>query len=129
MYLYNGLEVAFDALIEVEGVFYSMSNEADRKAIGIIEADDPVWPEPAYAYNVTKKPDGSLNIEKKSDEEIAKHLLNIESHEAQVYLDSTDYLFTVDKFATLTEERRTELTGLRDAARQKVRDYKATQNA
>ena len=127
MFIFNDKEVAFDAMIEVEGVYYSVANPNDREAVGVIQVDDPVWPEPSYAYNVTKNPDGSLNVAKKSDEEIAKHTLNIEAHAAQAYLDSTDYLFTVDKYSTLTDERKTELTGKRDTARQKVRDYAAIQ--
>lgn len=47
-----------------------MAVEPGSSTAGIKEVDDPVWPEPAYAYNVTENVDGTLNIEKKPQEVI-----------------------------------------------------------
>lgn len=126
MYLYNGKKVAFDALIEVNGVHYSVANAADRQAIGVQEVPDPVWPTPAENYYVTENEDGSLNIVEKSAEQLAQQALSAEATAARIYLQDTDYLFTVDKYATLTDERKADLQVKRDAARQKIRDYTAT---
>jgi len=40
---------------------------------------------------------------------------------AQKYLDSTDIYFTIDKHAQLTQERESELTDKREAARVVIR--------
>ena len=42
--------------------------------------------------------------------------------EASEYLKSTDFYFTVDKFAQLTPERKAELETNREAARQVLRN-------
>jgi hypothetical protein len=41
--------------------------------------------------------------------------------EARQYLQSTDFYFTVDKYAQLTQERKAELEANREAARQYMR--------
>jgi hypothetical protein len=41
--------------------------------------------------------------------------------QAREYLQSTDFYFTVDKFAQLTSEHKTELEASREAARQYIR--------
>ena len=50
----------------------------------------------------------ALKIEEDKDKQIA---------EAKEYLTSTDFYFTVDKYATLSEERKLELNILRAEAR------------
>lgn len=44
-------------------------------------------------------------------------------NEAQSYLDSTDFYMTVDKYAQLSDEKRTELETLREEARGVIRSY------
>ena len=129
MFVHQNRKVSFDALIEVQGIHYSVANPADREAIGVTEQPDPVWPTPAENYYVTENEDGSLNIVEKSAEQLAQQALAKEAQAAQAYLDSTDYLFTVDKFATLDATRKDDLQVKREAARQKLRDFKAVQNA
>lgn len=46
-----------------------------------------------------------------------KHDLEVSKYEAQKYLDSTDYYFTVDKYAQLSVSKRIELETKRQAAR------------
>ena len=41
--------------------------------------------------------------------------------QAREYLQSTDFYFTVDKYAQLTPERKAELEANREAARQFIR--------
>lgn len=41
--------------------------------------------------------------------------------EAKTYLADTDFYMTIDKYATLTEERKLELTQLRAEAREFIR--------
>ena len=54
-----------------------------------------------------------------SDSVILEYRANI----AQDYLDSTDYLMTVDKHAQLDNDKKVELTSLREAARVAVRAF------
>ena len=128
MFIYKERRVAFDAKIEVDGVFYSINNPSDREAIGVQEIADPIRPTPESDYYIQEiDTEPYLSVVKKSDEQLQQQYLGAEATQAQQYLDSTDYLFTVDKYSTLTDERKTELTGKRDTARQKVRDYAAIQ--
>jgi len=57
----------------------------------------------------------------KSAEDLAQEALDAENaqkvSEAKAYLASTDFYFTVDKYATLTEERKAELKYKREDAR------------
>ena len=57
----------------------------------------------------------------KSAEDLAKEALDAENaqkvSEAKSYLASTDFYFTIDKYTLLTEERKAELTQLREDAR------------
>ena len=46
--------------------------------------------------------------------------------EAKAYLSSTDFYMTVDKYATLTEERKAELTQLRAEARVLINELEVT---
>lgn len=69
---------------------------------------------------------------KKSDEAIAAMVLADEAQAAQQHLDSTDYLFTIDRNAELVTnepERAAALVLSREAARQKVREWKDSQVA
>ena len=57
----------------------------------------------------------------KSAEQLAQEASDAENaqkvSEAKAYLASTDFYFTVDKYATLTEERQAELKSKREDAR------------
>ena len=57
----------------------------------------------------------------KTAEDLAQEALDAENaqkvSEAKAYLASTDFYFTIDKYATLTEERQTELKSKREDAR------------
>ena len=46
--------------------------------------------------------------------------------EAKAYLASTDFYFTADKYATLTDERKAELTQLRAEARELINALEVT---
>ena len=57
----------------------------------------------------------------KTAEDLAQEALDAENaqkvSEAKAYLASTDFYFTIDKYATLTEERQSELKSKREDAR------------
>ena len=52
-----------------------------------------------------------------TEEELAQQELNTKLSEAKQYLSSTDFYFTVDKYATLTDDRKFELETARANAR------------
>jgi len=93
MFIFNGQEVAFDSVVYVDGAAYSVSNKNDRVAAGITEVADPVWPTPSYAFNVSKNIDGSLSIEKKPDDEIAKIEAEQRRQERERLFAAADILF------------------------------------
>lgn len=51
--------------------------------------------------------------------------LNEKIQRAMSYLSETDYNFTVDKYSTLTDEKKVELETLREEARQTIRSAEA----
>ena len=63
----------------------------------------------------------SVNFDAKTigvdSDAVAKKDLEIKAAEAQSFLRETDFYFTVDKYATLSEERKAELTQKRAEAR------------
>lgn len=71
MYQYNGKKVSIDDMIEVAGAFYAVRNPGDRAAIGVIEVDDPVYPDPDI-FDWDENEDGSLNIRPKDPERVAE---------------------------------------------------------
>lgn len=62
---------------------------------------------------------------RKSDEQLAQLADSKALSAAKQHLLDTDYAFTVDKYAQLTEVRKAELTASREAARQTIREYEA----
>ena len=60
---------------------------------------------------------------KKSDEQLAQLADSKALGAAIQHLIDTDYAFTVDKYAQLSDERKADLTASREAARQVIRDY------
>ena len=52
-----------------------------------------------------------------TEEELAQQELEVKIAEAKTYLASTDFKMTVDYYATLTPEQQEELTMMRAAAR------------
>lgn len=57
--------------------------------------------------------------------EIKLKEINAQIAEAKQYLASTDFYMTVDKYATLTEERQLELTTKRAEARELINTLEA----
>lgn len=74
MFLLNGKKINIDAPItSEEGITYAnLRNPEIRNQLGVIEQPDPIWPEPADEFFVTENEDGSLNITRKSDEQLAE---------------------------------------------------------
>jgi hypothetical protein len=66
----------------------------------------------------------------KSAEDLAQEVLDAENaqkvSEAKSYLASTDFYMTIDKYATLTDERKAELTQLRAEARKLINALEVT---
>jgi hypothetical protein len=62
----------------------------------------------------------------KTAEDLAQDAIDAENaqkvSEAKAYLASTDFYMTVDKHATLTDERKAELTQLRAEARKLINE-------
>lgn len=58
-----------------------------------------------------------------SDADSDSAILEYRAEIAQEYLDSTDIYFTIDKYAQLTDARKTELTDLREEARIAIRAF------
>lgn len=54
---------------------------------------------------------------------VAKKDLEIKATEAQEFLQATDFYFTIDKYATLSEERKAELTQKRAEARLTINSF------
>ena len=61
-----------------------------------------------------------------TDAEVAEQARLEKVFEAKAYLASTDFYMTVDKYATLTEERKAELTQLRAEARVLINELEVT---
>lgn len=99
-----------------------------RAAVGVIEIADPT-PPADYSddtYYRTEQDDAPYVIfTRKSPEQLEQLADGKALANARKYLVDTDYLFTVDKYAQLTEERKTEMTASREASRQIIRDYEA----
>lgn len=129
MYVHNGKRVAFDAKIEVDGVFYSVNNQSDREAIGVIEIADPTRPSPAEHYIVVETDEAPfLSVTKKSDSEIELIEKSKAAADAKRHLADTDYLFTSDRHTELLAEepeRETDLRASRANARLAIREYQA----
>ena len=127
MYLLNNKKVNIDSPIVFKGVTYpSLRDASIRELLKVVEVEDPVYPDPKL-YFWTENEDGSLNIAAKPAEIVEKQRISDEAQASQYYLDSTDYLFTVDKFATLTEERKQELITKREEARVAIRLQQSNQ--
>ncbi len=58
-----------------------------------------------------------------TEEEIAKQEQAQKVAKAQVYLKETDFYMTVDKYASLSDERKAELETKREEAREVIRNY------
>jgi hypothetical protein len=106
--------------------FSKLDTPEIRQRAGVIEIADPV-PPADYSdetYYRTEQDDAPYVIyTKKSDEQLAQIADSKALAAAKQHLLDTDYAFTVDKYAQLTEERKVELTASREAARQVIRDY------
>ena len=66
----------------------------------------------------------------KTAEDLAQDAIDAENaqkvSEAKAYLSSSDFYMTVDKYATLTEERQVELIQLRAEARVLINELEVT---
>ena len=83
-----------------------------------IEVSDEVWQE-AININANCYEDGKFLVKDfRTNEEIRKEEINTQIAEAKVYLSSTDFYMTVDKYAELDEARKVELTTKRAEARE-----------
>lgn len=56
---------------------------------------------------------------------VAKKQAEIATAQAQEYLDQTDFYFTIDKYAQLSEEAKQDLASKREAARVTIREAEA----
>ena len=61
--------------------------------------------------------EGNTPLPQYTEEELAQQAANQKVAEAYKYLQDTDFYFTVDKYATLTPEKKLELETLRAEAR------------
>ena len=121
---------------EIDGVRYPNTVWDDptfRAAQGVTEIPDPQLPEGVsdethYIHTLNEAP--WFDVTPKSDEQIATQNLSKAATAAQMYLDSTDYLFSVDRNAKLLADepdRAAELITKREEARVTVRLWKSTQ--
>ena len=108
--------------------YASLENADVRTQLGITEIPDPI-PPADYSdetYYRTEQDDAPYVIyTQKPPEQLTQLADNKAFASAKQHLLDTDYAFTVDKYAQLTEERKGELTTSREAARQVIRDYEA----
>lgn len=70
--------------------------------------------------------EGNIPEPEFTPEELAEQARLEKVFEAKSYLASTDFYMTVDKYATLTEERKAELTQLRAEARVLINELEVT---
>lgn len=104
-----------------------------RAANGVTEVPDPTPPEDFSddIYYVTSQDTEPFVIwTRKSDEQIAQVQASRAATTAQQYLDSTDYLFCVDRHSKLLAdepERAAEIAVKREEAREAIRLWKSMQ--
>jgi hypothetical protein len=94
----------------------------------LTEIPDPTPPEDYSdeTYYRTEQDDAPYVVyTKKSDEQLQQLADSKALALAKAYLTNTDYLFTVDKYAQLDEERKADLVTSRETARLVVRNYEA----
>lgn len=95
MYLLNNRKINIDTQQTIDGVTYpNLRDPSIRESLGVVEVPDPVWPEPADEYYVTENEDGSLNITRKSDEQIAQQNQAKTNAASLKYLADTDWYVT-----------------------------------
>lgn len=108
--------------------FSKLDTPEIRERAGVVEIADPV-PPADYSdetYYRTEQEDAPYVIyTKKSAEQLERLADDKALAAAKQHLIDTDYLFTVDKYAQMTEERKAEMTAAREASRQVIRDYEA----
>lgn len=106
--------------------FSKLDTPEIRSRAGVTEIADPV-PPADYSdetYYRTEQEDAPYVIyTKKSDEQLERLADDKALAAAKQHLVDTDYLFTMDKYAQLTEERKAEMTAAREASRQVIREY------
>ena len=85
--------------------------------IDVIESVTEVEGESVKSYSYTQ-----IAVDVNADAELS--ILKYRADVSQQYLDSTDLYMTVDKHKQLTQERESELTDKREAARVVIREYR-----
>lgn len=108
--------------------FSKLDTPEIRERAGVVEIADPV-PPADYSdetYYRTEQDDAPYVVfTKKSDEQLQQLADSKALQAAKQHLLDSDYAFTVDKYAQLSDERKAELTASREAARQVIREYEA----
>ena len=129
MFIRNELRFNPHAEQVIDGILYPASSFRDPEVLarlGITEIPDPQPPEDysdKFYYRTEQDTAPYVIYTKKSDEQIAQITDTENRDTAQRHLDDTDYLFTVDKYAQLSDQRKADLTASREAARVVIRDY------
>lgn len=130
MYVLNGKKINIDAPFTIDGVTYpNIRDPLTRASLGVVEIEDPIYPDPELFF-WTENEDGSLTITEKPEEMVARAKLGKAAVEAQRYLDSTDYLFSVDRYNKLVAnepERAADVAAKREEARECIRLNKEQQ--
>ncbi len=108
------------ASVELDGIRYP---SYPRHLLEEIQDPQPPEDYSDETYYRTEQDDAPYIVYTKKSEEQLTHLANSKAVvAARAHLESTDYLFTVDKYAALTDERKAELTASREAARVTIRE-------
>jgi hypothetical protein len=98
-----------------------------RAAVGVIEIPDPARGNDEIEYTQELNEPPYIIITPKSAEQLERQLDYKNRIASQKHLDDTDYLFSIDRHASLlaTEPaREVELKASREAAREVLRAYK-----
>lgn len=125
IYLLNGEAISLDVQRTIDGVFYPNLKDA-WQSVGVTQHEVEDYPDPEL-FTWTENLDGTLNIVAIPEETLTQTKLLRASQEAQRYLNDTDYMFAVDRYAKLLAEepdREKELVLNRESAREVIRTFK-----
>ncbi len=119
MFILNGCKIDIGLPCTVgDTVYPNLLNPVDREAAGVVEVSDPVRPQPEEDYIITENLDGSLNVERRSDEVLQKRDAHKASAAALQYLRETDWY--VVRFSETGTAIPAEVLSERAAARGRV---------
>lgn len=104
-----------------------LDTEEIRAAVGVIQIEEPQPPADysAETYFRNEVEDAPYVVYEKKAQEVLDEQASIKAYaESIARLIETDYLFTVDRFASLDQLRRDALIAERETCREVIRDHK-----